>query len=419
MIKLLYFMVLSVVFISSPLSVMAQQATEYVSPDGHLKATVISFAEKNNGIHVEIKKINGEIISKNDFRSYSGGELRTEEVAWTANSQYLIISNSDLDNPKIFPIYYYDSILNEFWQLPEYASAPHFELIDPDIIKINRLTIKVSETQEYKFETEVAEIQLGNLPKPILRLRGKLSYNNYTFKIFIDDEDEKGYLEIIQNEKTVFKQDGYKFRFDHVYTDDVMKKFGVIVIGKDITGRGEPNLVINEWSGGAHCCYTFHVFEIGQKFKKIATLDAGHNGLSHFEDLRGDKKLVFVTNDWTFAYWNTSFAGSPAPDIILEFKNGKYILATDLMLKQPPTQETLADKVKMIRENYSWKNGNPPVELWSYMLELIYSGNANVAWQFFDKAWLPDIAGKKEFMQEFQTQLETSAYWTQIKEMNK
>ena len=75
----------------------------------------------------------------------------------------------------------------------------------------------------------------------------------------------------------------------------------LINMGKDITGKGEPNLVINEWSGGAHCCYTFDVFEIGKKFREITTLDAVEGDYAHFEDIRRNGKLVFVASDWTFA----------------------------------------------------------------------------------------------------------------------
>lgn len=422
--KILQTTLLFAIFLLSPLTVKAQQAKEYISPDGHLKAVVMQYDKKNNGyqgIKFEIKKISGEIIAKHQYKSYKG-EAKVEKVAWTPDSQYFVISNSDSDNLRIFLAYFYDRRFNRFRQLHVRATNPYFEVIGPDTIKI--LRIQASTTQKGRFESKLIEIKLSNLPKPIYELTDEQSYDNYTVKTFFHSEDEQGYLEIIQNGKTVFKQNGYRFKIGLLYTEDEFKKMGdnisnsLIAIGKDITGKGEPNLVVNEWSGGAHCCYAFHVFEIGQKFKKIATLDAAHSDGAHFEDIRGDKKLVFVVNDWTFAYWNTSFAGSPAHKIILEFKDDKYTLAGDLMRKPIPTQKALADKIKTIRKDDSWKEGHPPVELWSYMLDLIYSGNAKVAWQFFDKAWLSGVAGKKEFKQAFQTQLETSPYWTQIKKMN-
>lgn len=33
-----------------------------------------------------------------------------------------------------------------------------------------------------------------------------------------------------------------------------------IPVGTDITGVGKPNAIVTEWSGGAHCCFTLHVF---------------------------------------------------------------------------------------------------------------------------------------------------------------
>ena len=38
--------------------------------------------------------------------------------------------------------------------------------------------------------------------------------------------------------------------------------------------RGQPDLVISEWLGGANCCLTLHIFEIGPTFRKIADIDA-------------------------------------------------------------------------------------------------------------------------------------------------
>ena len=422
--KIILLIVFLFVFILVPLLVKAEQKTEYVSPDGRLQATVVPFDKKDNGgypgMQFEIKKISGKIIAK--YQQTYRREVKVEKVAWTPDSQYFVISILDSENPRIFPVYFYDRLFNRFRELPFSATNPQFEIINPNTVKIFRL--HKCDGLFGKCEGKFVEIKLSKLPKPIYELTDEQSYNNYTVKTFFNSEDEKGYLKIIQNGKTVFKQHGYKFRIGLELSDNEFKRMGsnasnkLIAIGKDITGKGEPNLVVTHWSGGAHCCSTFDVFEIGKEFKKIATLDAYDSDDAHFEDIRGDKKLVFVANDWTFAYWNTCFAESPAPKIILEFKDDKYVLANDLMYKPSPTQKALNNRIKIIQKSDTWKDGKAPVELWEYMLDLIYSGNTKVAWQFFDKAWLPGVAGKKEFMKSFQAQLKKSSYWTQIKEMN-
>jgi len=52
------------------------------------------------------------------------------------------------------------------------------------------------------------------------------------------------------------------------------------------------------------------------------------------------------------------------------------------------------------------------------MLDLIYTGNMNAAWKFFDKAWVKRVKGKDKFLREFREQLKTSPYWSEIEKMN-
>jgi len=112
-------------------------------------------------------------------------------------------------------------------------------------------------------------------------------------------------------------------------------------IGADIRGDGTPGLVVGEWTGGAHCCTLFHVFDLGKKLRKVATVDAEDAGDSRFVDLKGDGKLEFQTFDYNFAYWHASFAESPAPAVILRYRNGGFHFAEELMRKPPPPEPEL------------------------------------------------------------------------------
>jgi hypothetical protein len=57
--------------------------------------------------------------------------------------------------------------------------------------------------------------------------------------------------------------------------------------GTDITGNGIPDLIVTEWTGGAHCCFTAHVFELGEAFARIGQIPGGDGGVL-FRDLNGD-----------------------------------------------------------------------------------------------------------------------------------
>ena len=174
--------------------------------------------------------------------------------------------------------------------------------------------------------------------------------------------------------------------------------------------------------GGAHCCLFFHIFEIGDEFRHIQTIDLAHSDLADFKNLDRDPALELPINDWTFAYWKTGFAGSPAPEVILKYSRsrGKYEMAPGLMRKPARSPEELKETATKIRLLQEWKDTEMriPVELWAEMLDLIYTGNMNQAWKLVDLAWPAELKGKQEFLDEFKAQLKTSKLWKEIVKMN-
>ena len=144
----------------------------------------------------------------------------------------------------------------------------------------------------------------------------------YVARVYFDAKAKDGtdsYFEILKDGKPVYMQKarkkGEKFFIGTMYKDD--PDAAMVKMGMDITGAGQPDLVISEWLGGANCCLLFHVFEIGPTFKKIGTIDAafGDSG-PHFLHPDKDSKstgLAIEIHDWNFANWHTDFADSPAP----------------------------------------------------------------------------------------------------------
>lgn len=70
------------------------------------------------------------------------------------------------------------------------------------------------------------------------------------------DIGEKGELEILKNGQRVYdaKKLGYAFEDDPP-------------AGADLLGTGEPILVIDGYSGGAHCCHSDLLFALGDRFR--------------------------------------------------------------------------------------------------------------------------------------------------------
>ena len=238
------------------------------------------------------------------------------------------------------------------------------------------------------------------------------------YKVIISEADESR-VEIFKGATLVYAMDGHRFFIGSSNGSDGKKECAT-PIGMDITGEGQPNLVVSEYTGGAHCCFLIHIFEIGKKFRHIQTIDLEDSD-TDFSNLDGDPALELPMNDWTFAYWKTSFADSPAPEVILKYSGGQYQMAPKLMKKLPRRQAELIETAAKIKSLPEWKDSAQkiPPALWRELLNLIYTGNMAQAWKLFDLAWPEEMAGKQEFLEEFKAQLATSPFWEQIQDMNK
>jgi len=256
----------------------------------------------------------------------------------------------------------------------------------------------------------------------------------YVVRVYFDQVAKDGsdaYYEILKDNKPVFRQKAaYKGEQFFIGTmDDKDPDATLVKIGKDITGDGQPDVVISEWSGGANCCLTIHIFEIGSTFRQIGTIAAkyGDTGphFMHMDDKDSKNAgLKLQVGDWTFANWHSDFADSPAPKVILRFSDGAYRVSPDLMRSPIPSVSDLDARVAAIRtyknnsKSKSWPGADISPTLWATMLDLIYTGHAGDAWKFLDRAWPPQIAGKDSFAHDFRAQLKRSPYWSAVDTMN-
>ena len=227
-----------------------------------------------------------------------------------------------------------------------------------------------------------------------------------------------------------FSRNGKKIRSD--CSDNGF--FSIIMsppAGTDINGDGIHNIIVEYYSGGAHCCLQYVVVSLGKRLKLAAILNGEHSDLE-FKDLDGDGKYEVIGRDWTFAHWHSSFSSSPAPEIILRWEDGRYRLAERLMKKEYDrnlflsTVEYFKDNAAVPEHEHSQSLYWQP-EWWAAMLELIYTGNGDLAWKLCDLFWPvsedPSIkknwlADKKKFLAEFKKQLKMSPYWIDLKKLN-
>lgn len=261
--------------------------------------------------------------------------------------------------------------------------------------------------------------------KPFGQLKIEQKFKDYAVRIYQNDLDttndapDYACFEILRLGKQVYFKTGFKFKVGDFFDEGKTNVF--IKIGHCLTKDKQPNLVVSEWCGGAHCCYTFHIFQIGDTFKLMESIDL-QNSTGSFKDLRGDGDLRLIIQDWTFQYWNACFAESFAPDVILRYVSGKYRPDLELLKKPAPTQKTLEKMASEFKPMFAskWVKGDPnnnlqvPPRLWGKMLDLIYSGNMDSAWKLCELSWPAKNPGKATFFKKFIKQLQTSPYYNDI-----
>lgn len=264
--------------------------------------------------------------------------------------------------------------------------------------------------------------ELGSQIVPLAPVREQVvRYGSYEFRASWHGETENGSFEILRDGKLLLKsfgdEMGEAFRVGCINEDDPGNK--LIPIGRDITGSGHPEVVFSEWTGGAHCCFSYHVFELGNSIKKLGTVYTGDGDICKFRNDTGGK-IDFVVYDHTFAYWNASFAESPQPEVVIRYGPNGFQPATDLMYRPAPSQPEFEKLVFEGRKTPPEKYGPyPKAGFWEIMLNLIYSGHADFAWKFCDLAWRGDAKTKSKFLTEFRQTLVTSQYWPAVDSMNR
>ena len=241
------------------------------------------------------------------------------------------------------------------------------------------------------------------------------------FKAYRDEVSGNACLQVLRGGNVIFRRtndNGGDYTIGQ--PADLDSKASAIANGTDITGRGNPDMIVSYWTGGAHCCLLHYVFELEPTFRLLATLDAEDDDMAHFEQL-DDHRYYYVSADWTFSYWPSSFAGSPSAPIVLQFvddaSGGGYHLALDKMRQPKPSSSEWADEINTASQTL--KDNSLELDsgstIWYPVMNLIYTGHSDLAWKFLDESWPGNDKKKDEWIEDFCSILKVSKYWPDLK----
>lgn len=248
--------------------------------------------------------------------------------------------------------------------------------------------------------------------KPIGKLEEEKLFGPYVIRIYngedwvtVGSKDCFSSFEVLRNNVRVYAKYGGSRGFG------IYEKSGL-----DIIGNGQPDLVIFEINGGYHPYYSYHIFEIGNQFRYIETLSGRGGGNLYNAD--NDHALEFEFDDTVFAYWRASWADSPFLKVIYKYRGTKYEVACELMRKPALSNgefkrlaKRLAAELKPLPDWVNDHHYRPPPNLWTEMLNLMYTGNMSQVWELAELSWPVGTKGKRKFLKDFREKMEYTVFW--------
>ena len=194
----------------------------------------------------------------------------------------------------------------------------------------------------------------------------------------------------------------------------------VTLIDDDINKDGIPDIIVETYSGGAHCCFTTQVYSLGEEPILILKTPES-NVIGEFEDIDDDGIYEFITADDTFAYIYCPFVSSPFVKVIMAYdaQERRYLPAS------PKFSEEYAQNIKddtynaerVFRANAS-ENGEwdetTKCSILPLMLDYIYIGDIETARAELDRLY--EFDDKERFWNEVMLTVQDSPLYIEIDE---
>jgi hypothetical protein len=163
--------------------------------------------------------------------------------------------------------------------------------------------------------------------------------------------------------------------------------------GNDITGEGNPDLVVELFTGGAHCCFSTIVYDLGPTPTKVLETPLS-NCSGRFENLDADNIPEYHTCDDLFAYRYCSYAASPMADVVLQYQAGVgYVPASprfpQIYADEIITHTTWAQNAQPA--GWGEWDGTSKCAVLPIVLDYMYMGQPALAWGVMDQLYnFPD-----------------------------
>lgn len=250
----------------------------------------------------------------------------------------------------------------------------------------------------------------------------RLTYREYEVANVFRSDSNNSYTTIRKNGKLMAK-------LDSEYVGPYDEK-GLRVGLFPLLGGKSKQLIVAQFSGGAHCCYSFWIYDLYPSFRLLFESEpypiADYMSEAQFIDIDRDGVFEFEAANNSFAYFRSVFSGSSMPRIIFRYAKQarKYYPANQLF--EARALDGIEEERKEIRELNRKKAAGefperefPAMEYSFYtldaLLHYIYAGQEKEAWAFYDKEYkMEEFESSKSLRAEIKKILRKDAVYRYV-----
>jgi hypothetical protein len=170
--------------------------------------------------------------------------------------------------------------------------------------------------------------------------------------------------------------------------------------GEDIFGDGHPGLILEGYSGGAHCCYTYKIVDLATPPMILGSIE-NDVPFFFFKDSTSERFRI-MTSDGAFDYFDgMCHACSSFPTVILKVSGGRLVNVSSQFVPEYDTE--IAELRRSIDDDELDQfltvhdlatNGQAKAEfetlrqqVLQIVLAYLYSGREQRAWQTLEEMW--------------------------------
>jgi hypothetical protein len=148
--------------------------------------------------------------------------------------------------------------------------------------------------------------------------RGRVTRKIHGFKIQISPYPDKSNPDLDECEAEIYDPRGDVIFSEHDWG------FALDLAGVDVNGDGIPDVVLEAFSGGMHCCWTYYFFSLGPRPGLL--LKFGNNRDASFFWDKKPGRICMEIQDGTFDYFDeVCHACSPFPLVYLRLNGSDLV----------------------------------------------------------------------------------------------